>query len=311
MKKLSWIGFGALLGLAFSQIDCSQKSRFESSLTNLVAAERQFAYTSETNGIRQAFLTFLAEEAILFRPRPIKGKALYHQSPTIPGMLTWHPIFAAISAAGDLGYTTGPFEFRKGGGTTNTDGYGHYVSMWKQQTQGEWRVVLDAGISHGKPDSTRLESLTLLPGPVKKFNHRNDIAMTAEKNTVLELERQLAQAAGGSAGFLAALRSFCAPNPRIYRDNHLPALTWSAAVPMLNQGPALLEWQAPTVEISASGDLAYSYGIATAISSSDSATAQISFSFLRIWQKQEDQIWKIVLDLATAIPPESEPKPAN
>jgi ketosteroid isomerase-like protein len=60
--------------------------------------------------------------------------------------LTWVPVGADISAAGDLGYTYGTFEFR----SKDKDGKvavdrGKYTSIWKKQKDGSWKVVLDMG----------------------------------------------------------------------------------------------------------------------------------------------------------------------
>jgi ketosteroid isomerase-like protein len=60
--------------------------------------------------------------------------------------LTWQPVGADISAAGDLGYTYGTFEFR----ATGKDGKpvvesGKYTSIWKKQRDGSWKLVLDMG----------------------------------------------------------------------------------------------------------------------------------------------------------------------
>jgi hypothetical protein len=51
--------------------------------------------------------------AVVFRPMAVNGKQWYQQRPPSPGRLSWEPIYADISAAGDMGYTTGPWEFRK------------------------------------------------------------------------------------------------------------------------------------------------------------------------------------------------------
>jgi ketosteroid isomerase-like protein len=64
--------------------------------------------------------------------------------------LTWTPVGADISAAGDLGYTYGTYEFR----TSDKDGkpvvdQGHYTSIWKKQKDGSWKVVLDMGNRSG------------------------------------------------------------------------------------------------------------------------------------------------------------------
>ena len=66
--------------------------------------------------------------------------------------LLWTPVGADISSSGDLGYTYGTFEFH----SKDKDGkalvdYGKYTSIWKKQTDGSWKVVLDMGNASPAP----------------------------------------------------------------------------------------------------------------------------------------------------------------
>ena len=66
--------------------------------------------------------------------------------------LVWTPVGADISASRDLGYRYGTFEFH----SKSKDGkpvieYGKYTSIWKQQKDGSWKVVLDVGNSSPEP----------------------------------------------------------------------------------------------------------------------------------------------------------------
>ncbi len=60
--------------------------------------------------------------------------------------LTWSPVAADISASGDLGYTYGTFEFRSNDrdGKETVD-HGKYMSVWKKQADGSWKVAVDMG----------------------------------------------------------------------------------------------------------------------------------------------------------------------
>ena len=60
--------------------------------------------------------------------------------------LTWDPIRADIAASGDLGWTTGAWVSE----VTDADGnittrQGRYVSIWRLQADGSWKVVMDLG----------------------------------------------------------------------------------------------------------------------------------------------------------------------
>jgi ketosteroid isomerase-like protein len=60
--------------------------------------------------------------------------------------LMWTPVDAGISMSGDLGYTSGTYEFRsKDKDGKPTVSHGKYTSIWKKQPDGSWKVVLDMG----------------------------------------------------------------------------------------------------------------------------------------------------------------------
>ena len=64
--------------------------------------------------------------------------------------LSWTPVGADIS--GDLGYTYGTYEFHsKDNEGKPTVEYGKYTSIWKQQKDGSWKVVLDMGNGTAQP----------------------------------------------------------------------------------------------------------------------------------------------------------------
>jgi ketosteroid isomerase-like protein len=60
--------------------------------------------------------------------------------------LTWTPTDAMMGPSGDFGYTWGHFEGRSkdaNGNPVTTSG--RYISIWRKQPDGQWKVVLDAG----------------------------------------------------------------------------------------------------------------------------------------------------------------------
>ena len=70
-----------------------------------------------------------------------------------PGVsLRWEPLRADISASGDLGWTTGTYMSEAAGEDgTVTRGEGRYVSIWRRQADGSWKVVMDLGNPTGSP----------------------------------------------------------------------------------------------------------------------------------------------------------------
>src|ERR1700691_6755503 len=60
------------------------------------------------------------------------------------GDLTWQADKAGVSKSGDLGYTSGRyiFSFKDPSGKPATDS-GKYLTVWKKQTDGSWKVLFN------------------------------------------------------------------------------------------------------------------------------------------------------------------------
>src|SRR5437016_5518234 len=108
--------FSFLVIVVFALPDLAQTRNQVSDLKSMVETERAFSRTSEEKGIRESFAEFIADDGILFRPTAVLGKKWMQEHPlpasTTRSLLSWQPIFAAVSRAGDLGYTTGPWQFK-------------------------------------------------------------------------------------------------------------------------------------------------------------------------------------------------------
>ncbi len=60
--------------------------------------------------------------------------------------LTWTAMHVDVAASGDLAYSYGVYEFRsKGKDGKPAVENGKYTTVWKKQSDGRWKVVLDMG----------------------------------------------------------------------------------------------------------------------------------------------------------------------
>jgi ketosteroid isomerase-like protein len=125
----------------------------------LLAADREFSRLSAERGSGPAFAAWLADDAIELPEgaNPIVGRAAIVRSmdeppPGTTESLVWTPEAASVAASGDLGWTWGRFtlELHAADGRTTT-AKGKYVSAWRREKTGRWRVVLDMGNSDPKP----------------------------------------------------------------------------------------------------------------------------------------------------------------
>src|SRR5215470_16842931 len=103
----------------------------EKAVGSLIAAEKAYAKLAGEKGFREASISVFADDAVIFAPNAVNGKKFWHEAKEDPA-IAWRPIFAAISRSGQLGYTTGPWEYRKSREVQNPDGFGHFVTIWRK-----------------------------------------------------------------------------------------------------------------------------------------------------------------------------------
>lgn len=116
---------------------------------DLAAEEGKFAAYSVKNGMRAAFIEFFADDSILLRPDPVDGRTYMRAQTEPPIVLDWKSQITVLSASGDLGMSTGPSKVLSKTDPNLPPSFGQFFSVWQKQKNGDWRVLLDHGISHG------------------------------------------------------------------------------------------------------------------------------------------------------------------
>jgi ketosteroid isomerase-like protein len=286
--------FLAIVGLAVAH--CGGATEPDAGLQELVLAERSFARASVDNGMREAFLRFLAEESVIFRPGPVDGRPWFEQRPPVQGTLSWQPLFADLSRSGDMGYTTGPWQFTPPAGEP---AFGHYISIWSRQDDGAWRVVVDIGNSHPKPRSA-LGDLGFAPRDRASVNLRSTGDATPPSDGLLAAEKGYAERAAASSA--EACSRYASDGLRLYRQGVLPWIGKQSACSALKKQNERADYQPVGSAVARSGDLGYVYGTLTTIPA-DAQQEGGPGSFLRIWSKNAEDDWRLVLEVAIPHPP--------
>jgi ketosteroid isomerase-like protein len=245
----------------------------------MVEAERRFYQAGQEKGTRAAFLEFLADDAIVFRPGPVNGKEVWNKRAETGLDLVWEPTFAAIARSADFGYDTGPSKWRANKAEKNFTGYGHFVSIWKKQKDGLWKVALDCGIENTKSDAKP---------PLRLAAPKNTARGTAQS---LE-ETQTGFIAMAKFDFTKAFRQFGSNEARLYRNGSFPTVGKKAGTELLGPEQAGVTMEVIKTDMSDSADLAYSYGSCSEMRTAPGKAGH----FLQVWQTDSAGAWKLVLD---------------
>jgi uncharacterized protein (TIGR02246 family) len=140
---LGLVGFEDSLSAGDAETDVRER---------LMQADRDFDRATAEAGT-EGWVSYFAEDGLMFGNdgRITMGAEAIREAmePAFANpdfSLRWEPVDADVSSADDLGYTHGKYTLT----TTNPEGeqvtlYGKYVTIWKKQPDGAWRVVVDIG----------------------------------------------------------------------------------------------------------------------------------------------------------------------
>lgn len=280
--------FTGILFLIFSGV-YALAAQMPADVQKIIETEKAFAKTAEATNTKAAFLEYLADDGIIFNPGPVNGKELWNKRPVPVSKLLWSPEYADISSNGAFGYTTGPWEFRPKGMEDSPVAFGHFVTIWQRQPNGNYRAVLDVGISHEKAD---LKIECKFPIDAGKEPNEKRISAADSSTTFFETaEKQ---------GLIKAYKALAAEDIRLYREGKTPFIGKQAALDQFKKNKSKIKFAKRSVFVSAA-DMAY---ISNSYTLFDESGKQIeNGNFLQIWKLRKAK-WQIVMDLFSPLPPD-------
>lgn len=171
--------------------------------------------------------------------------------------------------------TTGPWEFKPEGKDGEAVAFGQYITIWRKQSDGAFKAVLDIGITHEKPESVETDWY----------------APTSEK----EVKVTKAPPTGTEFWFPKFLEATTSVEARLYRNGRLPVVGRKDVLSYSKQQSNDLPLRAPgSFQSGGSSDLHYCYGKARH-KQSDTDTGR-SGNLLPIF-KFRDGRWQLVLEV--------------
>jgi ketosteroid isomerase-like protein len=139
------------------EIEEEPRTASNTNIEILRQVDRDFNTMAADSGLAAAFAYYAADSAVILQrgSYPIAGREVIrasHSDEAGPSPLRWEPYFADMAASGDFGYTLGNYQYiYKDSSGAEKISYGHYVTIWKKQPDGNWKYVLDTGVSTPPP----------------------------------------------------------------------------------------------------------------------------------------------------------------
>lgn len=241
-------------------------------MDGLLAAERAFAAHAQAKGTKDAFLHFADSNGIVFeKGQPVNALTSWSNRPGGPGLLSWFPHAAGLSASGDLGYTTGPWTFQP----TPTDSVavrGYFTTVWHLNNEGHWKFLLDLGVSNMPPDTDTA---------VRK-NRPLVVSKNGSAMSLLDAENKFIQAQSLSPGKAYAV--YMSPKAILHRNGKKEQGGGDSP----SDFPQHAAYEILGTGLATSGELGYVFGRSVIEGKTD--------NYLRIWRRQKDG-WKIELEV--------------
>lgn len=248
----------------------------------MIDAENAFAKMSKEKNMRDAFLANLTDSTILYtKDGPVKGKQSWIERQPNSNLLFWWPVFVGISASGDLGFSTGPWQWSE---TKEAQpvAHGYFVSVWKK-IGSEWKLASDIGSPMPGPDASAAALHSSSPrNNAGKGKNVKGILMDVDRRYNEEIRKKGVSYISENFSKDAMLKY-----PRAFPD-YFPFETTSTIVRP--------DFTILGGEMSQSNDLGYTYGRVTASITDNNSLTPYTANFLRVWN-YENNAWKIVIEV--------------
>lgn len=151
MKRCLPAGILLSLMLLMTRPVAAQSPALRAAADEMTRADQAFNQSVQ-DGDRPRFLALIADKAIFSggTPQELHGRDAVNAAwaPYFEKggpKLAWKPTTAEALGAGDTGYTVGTWERRVTVQGVLKVAHGNYLTVWRKQDDGVWRVVYDTG----------------------------------------------------------------------------------------------------------------------------------------------------------------------
>lgn len=249
--------------------------------------EKAFEKMVAEKGIRDGFIEYLSPVGVMFMPDVVNGREAWKARPVSGVALTWNPIWIDVSSNGVMAYSIGNSQFRPKGKDDTTVYYGHYLSVWIKQPNGEFRAALDTGINHEKPTSESIE----WKSPADSGKGGNPDKISAGDSAVGFYET------ASTSGHAKAYKSYLADDAIVMRDGKFPAVGKKAVMTLL-EGDYKINF-GKRKSFTEAAELAYVHSPYTITDKKGVETER--GNFVQVW-KLRGKRWQIVADVLVPLP---------
>lgn len=265
--------------------------------SELLRVDSEFDALGAKAGLAEAFAQNVASHGLLAAAGglgPEDAKTVFSKLALDPKYrLRWTPIAAEAAKSGELGYTVGSFvrEFSDKDGKPKKT-FGLYLTVWRRDENDRWRFVADAG--SGPLDEKTVARVVASfrehpPLPLCPPSAPQEVESARKEGPGLDERFSRYSELNGEQ---AALRHFISDDALLFPWG---VRTRSALVAALVRDGArpLARWEALHCEVSASGELAFSWGLWRRLFPGSEPIR--TGTYVAVWQRQKTGDWKLAM----------------
>jgi len=250
----------------------------QANIDDIIEAEKSFAAYALQHNTRDAFMRFFdSANSVEFSEGDVK-KSYEKWSVRKPDStkLTWQPAFAGIAASGDVGFTTGPWEYRKSA-KEPVIATGNFATVWFNSGDGNWKYLVDIG-TEGSP-AYAVDTIQKLTSTYTDLGAED--AMTIDRKFIQQYESQRND----------VFKTIVTADSWFVLQGRQPLKGAQQILGGISAIPAGLQFIQMGGGTSGAGDVAYVYGSVR--------HGAVIGNYLRVWQKTKDG-FKLVLMVIAA-----------
>jgi ketosteroid isomerase-like protein len=198
-----------------------------------------------------------------------------------------------IAQSGDFGISSGPWEIQNYQPYTEPVLFGHYLSVWKKQSDGTWRVILDTGVGHERQKGFEL-AFSFPTGADKSWPSVAKVDREATRKGLLGADRAF-MASWKKNPSKETYLSYLSTQARMFRDGLVPTANRDSIQSRIPSKEKMFAWEPIDSDCSAAGDIGFTYGLIE-FAKPDGSTG--GGHYVRVWKKEQGSL-KITIDLVS------------
>lgn len=256
---------------------CYFSAAAQKGIKGLINAEKQFAWFTATHTVKEGFLAYMDSAGLIFRQgNELNALEAYRKQPSSPGVLNWTPAFAVISSSGDMGVTTGPYEFMAKSMQDTPVGRGSFCSVWQINKHGEWKNMADLGTSYKlvAPPVRQVKEVVQPKQTTDAISFEDILVIDKKFNAALQQKN------------MGMWMQYIASDSWLNIEGELPAIGMLQIADALQKLPGSVQVVAKAGSLSSAKDLAFVYGTVTNGASRN--------NYLRVWIYRNKQ-WQVIV----------------